>query len=424
MLLRDIVAYAFNALSSRKLRTTLTIIGIAIGPAAIVALVAATQGLSASLESRFDKLGVNTMQVQPVGRGFNLGPQEVEAISKLPGVQVVIPFFRVQGTLRYGSTTTSTAVIALDTTRLNTLFPGIGTYDGRIPQDSDLASSVVGYKLANPTNPDATPVSLNQVLTLTLQSGPQRLSRSFLVTGVLSEFGQGLFLNPDDSIFVPVSAGRLLTSSTRYSGLYVAASSRDGVNAVMNEISDLYGNNVRVVAISSILSTIQSVTGSITAILASVASISVAVAFMGITTTMFTSVNERTREIGVAKALGYGRRAIMLLFLMEAILAGFIGGVAGSLAGSVFSFFVTSFFSGGLRLGGSGGPIGGGPGGFPGGGGVGGALASPATQVIPLITPELILGAILMATAVGALAGLLPAWKASRLAPVEALRHE
>jgi len=188
---------------------------------------------------------------------------------------------------------------------------------------------------------------------------------------------------------------------------------------VTNSISSIYGNRVRIMAVSSLLSTIQSITSSVSTILASIASISVVVAFMGIMTSMFTSVYERTREIGVAKAIGYTNTSILLFFLGEAILTGFIGGTIGSAAGAVFSNFLLLLFGGRIGFGGFGGAP-------PGVAGQAARTASQTStlQITPVITPQLILLAILLATAVSALAGLVPAWRASRLTPVEALRHE
>jgi putative ABC transport system permease protein len=238
------------------------------------------------------------------------------------------------------------------------------------------------------------------------------------VKGVLSEFGVGLFISPDDTLFIPLESGRLLTGTTHYTGVFVIASSREVVNEVTNSISNIYGNKVRIQAVSFILSTIQSITSSVSTILASIASISVIVAFMGIMTSMFTSVYERTREIGVAKAIGYTNTSILLFFLGEAVLTGLIGGTIGSAVGAVFSNFLLLLFSGGIRFGG--------PGGFthPPVGGQAAPTPQTSLQITPVITPQLLLLAILMATAVGALAGLVPAWRASRLTPVEALRHE
>lgn len=415
MLIRDIVTFAFDALKERKLRAALTILGIAIGPAAIVALIGATEGFSQSISAQFDKMGVTTISVMPVGRGVALTATDVEILQKIEGVKYVIPYYSVRATLRYGGTSTSTSIVALDLTKLELLFPDIKLVSGSIPTSGELTSAIIGFRLANPPDTETPPIQLYQVVTASLLGGT---SRSFLTKGVLSEFGQGLFINPDDTIFILLESGRLLMGRTEYTGVYVIASTRDAVNEVSSSISSIYGNTVRIVTVSSLLSTIQSITISVTTILASIASISVVVAFVGIMTSMFTSVYERTREIGVAKAIGYTNTSILLFFLGEAVLTGFIGGTLGSAAGAIFSNFLLSLFGGRIGLGGFGPPP-----------GVAGQAARPplltsTLEITPVITPQLILLAILMATAVGALAGLVPAWRASRLAPVEALRHE
>jgi putative ABC transport system permease protein len=419
MLIRDIFTFAFDALKERKLRAALTILGIAIGPAAIVALIGATEGFSQAVSAQFDKMGVTTISVMPVGRGVTLTATDVETLQKIEGVKYVIPYFSVRTTLRYGGTTTSASVVALDLTKLELLFPDIKVINGSMPTSSELTSALIGFSLANPADPETPPIQLYQVVTASLQGGT---SKSFLVKGVLSEFGQGLFINPDDTVFIPFESGRLLTGRTQYTGVYVIASTREVVNEVTNSISSIYGNSVRILTVSSILSTIQSITGSMSTILASIASISVVVAFMGIMTSMFTSVYERTREIGVAKAIGYTNTSILLFFLGEAVLTGFIGGTIGSAAGAVFSNFLLSLFSGGIRFGGPGG-FGGAPPGVA-GQAARTTVSASTLQITPVITPQLLLLAILLATAVGALAGLVPAWRASRLTPVEALRHE
>ena len=417
MLIRDIFAFAFGALKERKLRATLTILGISIGPAAIVALIGATEGFSQSISAQFDKMGVTTISVMPAGRGVTLTATDVETLQKIEGVKQVIPYYLVRTTLRYGGTTTSAYVVALDLTKLDLLFPDIKLVSGSIPTSTELTSAIIGFRLANPADPETPPIQLYQVVTVLFQGGT---SRSFLVKGVLSEFGVGLFITPDDTLFIPLKSGSLLLDNTHYTGVFVIASTREAVNEVTGSISNIYGNRVRILTVSSILSIIGSITRSVTTILASIASISVVVAFMGIMTSMFTSVYERTREIGVAKALGYTNTSILLFFLSEAILTGFIGGTIGSAAGAVFSNFLLSLFGGRIRFGD--------PGGFtqpPTAGQAAPTTLQPSIlQITPVITPQLILLAILLATAVGALAGLIPAWRASRLTPVEALRHE
>jgi putative ABC transport system permease protein len=439
MRLRDIFLFSFNALRDRKLRAALTILGIIVGPAAIVALVGATEGYSQSMSAQFENFGVTTITVMPM-RGISLTSHDVEEIQGIPNVQSVIPYYQVNTGLKYGgSSVDSATIMAIDIESLEALFPKITIAEGGAPSQSELTSGVIGFQLANPSDPELTPVKINQVITTSSSSAFQQFGsqgmwgapsisirtstrtqspRSFLVVGVLNEFGQGLFLNPDDTVFVPLAAGRLLTGSTDYSGLYVVATGPDAVNGVIEEISNIYGDDVRATTVSSILSTVESITGSMQTMLISIASISVVVAFMGIMTTMFTSISERTREIGVIKALGHSGRTVMLFFLTEAVLTGFIGGVIGSLTGAAGSYLVVSTLGGAPLLGG-GGPIFGGPGrGQPGG------AQAQSPVVTPVITPELMLATILMATCVGALAGIIPAWSASRLTPVEALRHE
>jgi putative ABC transport system permease protein len=199
----------------------------------------------------------------------------------------------------------------------------------------------------------------------------------------------------------------------------VIASSVNAVSTVSSELTSLFGNDVRVTTVSSILSTVESVTSSTGTLLASIGSISVLVAFIAIMTTEFTSVMERTKEIGILKALGASARTILVNFISESLVVGLLGGLIGAGLGSALSFFIIGFLSGN-SIPGIGRALGG-------GGARGAFAASPSSattlHITPVITPELILLAVGLATLVGGLAGLLPAWRASRLTPVEALRE-
>jgi len=421
-------------LRSRKLRATLTIIGIAIGPATIVALIAATGGFANQTTAQFEKLGAETILVSPVGRifvagagqaapngansaGVSLDADSERALAGLDGVKMVLPYYRISATMRTGTQNAQVSIIALDTEKMRSLFPGIQISEGSEPGSSEFTSALVGYNVAHPGG-DSSNIALNQVVSVSYTVRNQRQvtteTRSFVVKGLLSQFGQGLFLNPDDTIFVTMGTGRLLTRSNTYSGFYIVAKSADDVNGVVEQINERYSNQMRATTVSSILSTVQTITSNISNLLGSIAAVSVVVAFTGIMTTMLTSVNERVREIGMLKALGTPRRGIMMIFLTEAVLAGFLGGLIGATLGSSLSFWVaSSLFGGGFGFGGPA-RIGARP----------GQGAAPAVSITPAITPELFGGAILLAVGVAILAGLIPAWKASKLTPVQALSRE
>lgn len=427
---QDIFKFSYDALRNRKLRAVLTIIGIAIGPATIVALLASTGGFANQTTAQFTKLGAETILVQPAGRIAVAGAGQVSAfggsldansqrdLASLDGVKTVVPYYSIRGTIRTGSQNYQVSIIALDTEQLQSLFPGISVAQGEIPSSGDITSAIVGYNVAHPggSNPD---LLLNQVLTVTYQNRVQGRTntetRSFVVKAVLDRFGQGLFVNPDDTVFVVMSAGRLLTKSNDYAGFYVVANSPQDVNAVVSQINERY-TNMRAITVSSILSTVQAISSNISNLLISIAAVSVVVAFTGIMTTMMTSVNERVREIGILKALGTPKRGILLVFLSEATLAGLIGGLIGASTGSILAFWVVSSLFGG-------GGFGFGPVRFGGPGGAGGASAS-AISITPAISIELFGQAVLLAVIVSVLAGFIPAWKASKLTPVKALSRE
>lgn len=442
-------------MTDRRLRTALTIIGIIIGPATIVSLDAATQGYSNASTAQFNNLGANTLFISSSARGFDLTTAVVSQIQSLVGVATVLPYQQLTGSITQGGGTTSVQIIATDLSNLTRVFPTLSVQQGSYPTATDLAGAIIGNSVAYPDITDASNVSVNQVLSVSdvgrgfvfgptfgATSNTAASTKSFIVRGILNAYGQGFLISPDTAVFIPIAEGEALMHSYDYTGLMVVASGNSIVNNVDSEITALYGNDVRVTSVSSILSTITSVTQSTGTLLEAVGSISVLVAFIAIMTTEFTSVIERTKEIGILKALGATSRTIMVNFISEALATGFIGGLIGAGIGSGLSFLIIGVLaksSSAARPGagataarttGSGTrAFGGGGGGafFVGGGGGGGfAAASSSTastvKLVPALSPELLLLAIALATVVGGLAGVLPAWRASRLSPVEALR--
>ena len=451
-----LVKYAMHALTERKLRAVLTILGIVIGPATIVSLVSATQGYSNASTAQFSTLGATTLFVAPVGRGTTLTAVDASAMQNMTGVTSALPYQQINGQITDGSATIGAEVVAVDFSQLATAFPSLTLSQGNVPAASDTVGAAIGASLANPNVAGVNNFTVNQVMTVGglgrasgfvvgggFGSGSQSAAtkHSFVVTGIFNPFGQGFTISPDSTIFVPLASGEAILHSSTFTGIMVVASSPSAVTEVTNELTTAYGQTVRITSVSSLLSSIQSVTAGTSTLLEAVGGTSVLVAFIGIMTTMLTSVLERTREIGVLKALGSSSRGIMMVFITEAVVTGLIGGFIGAGTGYLLSFIVIGALSGTLRVPGFGG---GGPtvrvatsttaGRAAAGGGGGGAAAfgpsaGPGSTgvstlaITPAITPEIIVLAIVIAVAVATFGGLIPAWRASRLNPVEALRR-
>jgi putative ABC transport system permease protein len=434
MRLRDLISFALKAMSDRKLRSVLTILGIVIGPATIVALVAATQGFSDASTSQFSKLGATSIFVSPVGRTFTLSSADVSSIQSLSGVKYAIPYYLLTGRITQGGQTVSVQIYALDLSQLSEIFPTLTLGAGSLPSASDLSNAAVGYSIAYPGLSGATNITVNGVVAVSnigtggffgpegaFSSGSSASgsARTFIASGIFDSFGQGFGINPDSSIFIPLDSGETLLHRTTYSGIAVIATNTSAVSNVMTELSNTYGQNVRATSVSSIISSIQSVSSGTSTLLTTVGAISVLVAFIGIMTTMFTSVLERTKEIGVMKALGASSRTVMMNFVSEAFTTGLLGGLVGAGLGAGLSYLVIDLLQGGT----SSLTLGAGTVRFAGGAARAASSPSPSTlSISPALSPELLLLAIGLATLVGTLAGVLPAWRASRLTPVESLR--
>lgn len=440
MRFRDLVLLAAGAMADRKIRAALTIIGIVIGPATIVALVAATQGYNNASQAQFEKLGATTIFVSS---SVNLTQSEIGEIQRLEGVSAVIPYYELSGSINIAGSSQGVSLIAANIGELEFVLPSLSLHEGSIPSASDETAAVIGSSVAYPDVSNALNLTINDILTVSqiqaqnfafsivggggfqISSGhpggggssTPAVSRSFTVSGIYNPFGQGLVIDPDSTIFVPLSVAQSITHVYTYTNVLVKASSAKAVNQVASEITSLFGSTkVHASTVSSLLSALASVSQGTTTLLEAVAGISVVVAFIGIMTTMFTSVLERTKEIGILKALGASGRNIMLTFLSEAGLTGFVGGLVGAGIGAALSFLVVYLLSGGGSSSGGPNPSGEGP----------NKLASSSTSlaITPALSPELLIAAIVLASAVGMLAGLIPAWRASKMPPVDALRTQ
>jgi putative ABC transport system permease protein len=403
----DMFKLAFKALRDRKLRSFLTILGIMIGSAVILALIASSNGLSAGISTSMGKMGANTLTVMPAMSFMSSGSQsqyklsqdDVRILSSISAVKEVIPYYSRGMTITIGGTTISGTLVGIDLSKLQELYKGIGLSSGTFPGTYDVTAAAIGNYIAFPKG-STVQLSVNEMFSASVADS----NLAFLVKGILSPYGSVLFSNIDETVFIGLQAAEVLLKTPYYTGFYVITSTADDVASVQAVIENHYGDNARVMNAGSMVSSIQSITSQMTVFLGSIGAVSLFVAAVGITNTMFVSVMERTREIGVLKAIGYTPGQIMGLFLSEASISGVLGGVGGTILGYVLSFMIG--------------------GALPMSGGMGGPGQTSSSTFTPVFTPELIAFSLLFPIGMAVLAGLYPARRASRMNAVVALKYE
>jgi len=396
---------AFKALKDRKLRSVLTVLGIVIGSAMIVALVASTGGLTASVSKQIEKINPVT-------------DLDVETIREMAGVEEVIPYYSQRLTLTSGSDSISVSLFGIEQGKLQLLYKSLVLAQGALADEYDPTGVVVGSSIANPSSGSFSPVGVNDMLVLQGMAGPGSTTTptySFIVKGILAPFGAAGFVNIDETVFMSLNGARMIFSSAYYSGLYVIGKSPDVVDSLVTSLETYFGSNARVSSSSAFLSTVQSISSQLTLFLGSVAAVSLLVAGVGISNTMYISVMERTREIGILKAIGFRPKQILSLFLWEAAVTGLMGSIFGTLMGVGLAYLLGGgmfSFGGGARVGG-------------GGGGPGGPSSmSLSTSFSPVFSANLMIFSLLFPVAIAVLAGFYPAWRASRMNTVNALKYE
>lgn len=409
MLVSDVFELAIKAILDRKLRSALTIVGIMIGAAVIVALIASSNGLSAGISASMGKIGANTLVVNSAtsffnsgsGSSYQLSQNDIRTLVAISGVSEVIPYYSTRGTVTVGGTAVSAEIEGIDLSKLPDLYKGIALSGGAYPSQTDITSAAIGSGIAAPTGASVT-IGVNQMVSVSLSGGGSSSSTlSFLVKGILAPYGSVLFSNIDDTVFIGMQTAQLFLKTPYYSGFYVITTTANDVSSVQTAIENQYGSNVRVMNAGSIASSVSSISSEMTVFLGAIGGVSLFVAAVGITNTMFVSVVERTREIGVLKALGYRSGQILSIFLSEAVITGAIGGVLGTILGYFLSFLIGGYL-----------PMSGGP------------MMRSGASTEPVFTASLIVFALLFPVAISVLAGLYPARRASRMNAVVALKYE
>ena len=279
--------------------------------------------------------------------------------------------------------------------------------DGSIPTNPDDDEVVIGAHVNDPGDNGTIYFSsgddINVSWTNSTTYPPKNESSSVTVTGVLEEVGGLSLSGPSDTgVYMPIEEAESFFGTTKCSMIVVKLTNSDSatIDAVTEAIKDQYGSDVSVMSSTSMLATINSIFSIIQLFLVGIAGISLLVAGVGIMNIMLVSMIERTREIGILKALGMKSRTVLSIFIGEAAIIGVLGAVIGIVAGYGLAIVVANVLGSGL-LGSTGG-----------------------LTLTPVLTPIVLLGAFGFGVGISVIFALYPSWRASKLRPVDALRYE
>jgi len=406
----DALSWGLRGMRQRRTRTALTVIGIMIGTAAVIALVALTQGISASINGEFTKLGPTTLVVTP-SASTTLTQTDVNKISQLPNVAVAVPLIEAHVQIFGNQGHRPFTLLGVDPSQFGELLPGYQFAQGSLFQTISYDEIVAGAYVYQPQDLTSPFLGVGQSVTVAFSSQSTKL---MVVTGVLQQYGATPFVSVDDSIFMPIQGLSSILGSNSYSIILVKATDTSTVSSVQANLKAVYGNGISITTVQEITQVVSTITGFFTVLLGGIAFISLLVAGIGIANIMFVSVIERTREIGALKALGFKSRDVLSIFLSEAALQGIIGGVLGVSFGVGLAYLLSDLLTANGLFSGRG----------TGGGGGIFSTGTGSLSFSPSISPEIILLVFSFAIAVSLIAGLYPSWRAAKMDPVVALRHE
>jgi putative ABC transport system permease protein len=392
----ELLRLALSRLRRGRLRAALTMLGVIIGVASVVALVGVGRGTTSNITASLNALGTNLLTISPSGRfgtATTLTTDDATAIAGVAGVAAVAPELQTSAVVATSATNTTTTSIvgtSADYAYVRAYSVWQGTFLTTAATDASLRVAVLGATVATDLGLGADAVGT----TVSIGGLP------FEVTGILQPKGGAGFADPDNEVLVPLGAVRKYFvggDAVRTIGVSVA----DGVDmpTTQDAITELLRVRHGITATgtddftifdqSQLLSVTDAISGTLTLLLGGIASIALVVGGIGIMNIMLVSVRERTREIGIRKALGARGRDILRQFLIEALTLSLIGGFVGVLVGLAVSAVIGRIAGWGF-------------------------IFDPSTVAV----------ATLFSVAVGIVFGVWPARQAARLDPVAALRYE
>jgi putative ABC transport system permease protein len=400
----EAIGMGLGGIRAYKLRASLTILGVVMGIMTVTGTSSIVAGLNASMASQIESLGSAVVFIRPFTPGENIGPEEwrrrkgltmaeVEALAKLPAVKAVAPLEPLAAELiKYGNQRTKDAPLIGATAGYETVHD-VYVDKGRFISDADVSRGasvvVIGADVADALFPFIDP--LDKELSID--------GRHFRVIGVIERKGKFLFISRDNILFVPLGSFQKKDPNFNFLVADLKPLNAARIDDLAEQVEELLRrtrklrfrdkNNFAVFTQDTFTDLYRQLTGGIYLVMIAISSIGLLVGGVGVMNIMLVSVTERTREIGVRKALGARRRDILWQFLTEAMTLTGVGGVLGIVIGGLVAWLVNLFSP------------------FP-------AVLQPVWVVIAFV----------VSVVVGLTFGLWPAAKAARLDPIEALRYE
>jgi putative ABC transport system permease protein len=404
-----------NMLVHSKLRSWLTIIGIVIGVGAVVGILSLGDAMQEQVQSRLSELDLTKITISPgyskassnmPGFGHDrrgggtttdvtLTDDDIAALRGLDSIQYVAGEISGREAVLYAGQNATLSINGVDP-QVWKYMTTLETQSGRLLEPADTYVAVIGSGVASGTFKQD--IGINQVITIN--------GKSVRVVGILEENGEG----GDRRIYMPISgAVNVITDAKKgvYDTITVKAKSEGLVDTLMEDIVKKLmisrhivredDRDFSVTASKSMAESITSMTSSMTLFLGAIAAVSLLVGAVGIANTMFTSVLEKTKEIGTMKAIGAKNRDILMIFLFNSAMVGLVGGIFGVILGALVSAIFPMIGVTMMRGGG--------------------------TSSISL-SPHLMILGLTLAVIIGVVSGVVPAYRASKLKPVDALRYE
>ncbi|MBF0384452.1 MAG: ABC transporter permease [Candidatus Omnitrophica bacterium] len=400
----DCLRQAVVSMLSHKMRSVLSILGILIGVAAVIAMLALGQGAKESIEKQLASLGSNLLVIRPgssrihgvsmeAGTVTRFTFRDVRDIHSLFGlVKKVCPSVNGKGQIVYGNKNWSTQVegVGVDYAEMRAAIPVLGRFfseeEMRMREKVAVLGQTVVRELFGDQNPVGETIKVNGV--------------NFKVIGILPSKGGDSWRDRDDNIVIPITTAMFRVFGKEYiDSISVEIVSPQLIDSAQEEIKALIitkhrldkkdEDSFQIRNMSEIKSTLESTTKTMSLLLGAIAAISLLVGGIGIMNIMLVSVTERTREIGLRKAIGANNKDILVQFIIEAVLMSFIGGISGIILGTGAAVLITLFAGWSVK-----------------------------------ITVSSIVMAVGFSVAIGVFFGIWPAKQASKLDPIEALRYE